>query len=67
MPGGGLEEAVGGDAAGAAGGASTDAGPTADQLDALRVLNSLEEGSPDQFKRLFQFRGAGGKKLERDW
>lgn len=42
--------------------------PTPEQLDALRVLNSLEEGHPDQFRQLFRFRGGGDSPdLERDW
>lgn len=41
---------------------------TPEQLDALRILNSLEQESPEQFKRLFQFRGQKRRKrLERDW
>lgn len=40
---------------------------TPEQLDALRVLNSLEEGHPDQFRQLFRFRGGESRDLERDW
>lgn len=41
---------------------------TPEQVDALRVLNSLEKETPDQFKKLFKFRvPAGAKRRERDW
>jgi tetratricopeptide (TPR) repeat protein len=40
---------------------------TQEQLDALRVLNALEQDRPDQFRRMFRFRGDTGKQLERDW
>ncbi len=42
--------------------------PTPQQLDALRLLNSLTKDKPEQFKKLFQFQGRGSsKRLERDW
>lgn len=40
--------------------------PTEEQLDALRVLNSLSETKPEQFKKLFQFKGQRQKR-EKDW
>lgn len=50
------------------GGATSAEELTPEQLDALRVLNSLEEGEPEQFRKLFRFRGGGeGRDLERDW
>ncbi len=51
----------------APGGMDREPEPTQEELDALRVLNSLEEGSPEQFKQLFRFRGGETKNLERDW
>ncbi len=51
----------------APGGMDHEPEPTQKELDALRVLNSLEEGSPEQFKQLFRFRGGETKNLERDW
>lgn len=42
--------------------------PTSEELDALRVLNSLEQDKPEQFKRLFRFGGRRkSERLERDW
>lgn len=41
---------------------------TPEQLDALRVLNSLEEDKPEQFKKVFRFQGrATGTRLRKDW
>jgi len=38
------------------------------QIDALRVLNALEEARPESFRRLFQFRGAApSRRPEKDW
>jgi len=51
----------------AASGSGGEDEPTPEQLDALRVLNSLEEGQPEQFKKLFRFRGGEGRDRERDW
>jgi hypothetical protein len=42
-------------------------GLTAEQIDALRVLNALERDRPEQFKQVFRFRGEKERKLERDW
>ncbi|MCH8332596.1 hypothetical protein IIC65_01570, partial [Candidatus Sumerlaeota bacterium] len=40
---------------------------TPEQLDALSVLNTLEQDNPEQFRRLFQFQGRRRSPLERDW
>ena len=41
---------------------------TPEQLDALRVLNSLEQENPEQFRRLFNFRGnAKSRGRKQDW
>lgn len=41
---------------------------TPEQLDALRILNSLEQENPEQFKRLFSFQGnAKSRRRKRDW
>jgi Ca-activated chloride channel family protein len=41
---------------------------TPEQLDALRVLNSLAQEKPEQFQRLFRFQGRGaGKRPSKDW
>lgn len=52
---------------GGAGGESNEPELTPEQLDALRVLNSLEEDHPEQFRRVFRFPGSPSGKLERDW
>lgn len=38
-----------------------------EQVDALGLLNMLENEKPDQFKQLFRFRGDTQKHLDRDW
>ncbi|MCE5228197.1 hypothetical protein LLG95_01190 [bacterium] len=38
-----------------------------DQMDAMRLLNLLEKEKPQQYKRLFQFRGETERKLQKDW
>ncbi len=40
---------------------------TPEQMDALRLLNLLEDESPEQFKRLFRFRGDSAPRPGRDW
>lgn len=40
---------------------------TPDQMNALRMLNLLEKEKPEQFKKLFQFKGSPSHKLEKDW
>lgn len=41
---------------------------TPEQMDALRLLNLLESEDPEQFKRLFRFRGKSqGRTPEKDW
>lgn len=52
---------------GGAGGEANEPELTPEQLDALRVLNSLEEDHPEQFRRVFRFPGSQSGKLERDW
>ena len=40
---------------------------TPEQMDALRLLNLLEQEKPEQFKRLFQFRVRNPDPAEKDW
>jgi len=62
------EEPGKGPSGGGGQGRPQDRPPTDEELDALRVLNSLEKDKPEQFKKLFRFGGSGkSERRERDW